>query len=33
MRKILFKGKRVDDNKWIEGYFYKIWNKVFLYGE
>ena len=30
MRKILFKGKRVDNGEWAEGYFFKIWNKVFL---
>ena len=30
MREILFRGKRVDNNEWTEGYLYKIWNKVFL---
>ena len=30
MREILFKGKRVDNGEWTEGYFFKIWNKVFL---
>lgn len=30
MREILFRGKRVDNNEWTEGYFFKIWNKVFL---
>lgn len=30
MREILFKGKRVDNGEWTEGYFFKIWHKVFL---
>ena len=30
MRDILFRGKRVDNGEWTEGYLYKIWNKVFL---
>lgn len=30
MREILFRGKRVDNGEWTEGYLYKIWNKVFL---
>ena len=30
MRKIFFKGKRVDNGEWAEGYFFKIWDKVFL---
>ena len=30
MRKILFKGKRVDNGEWTEGYFFKSWDKVFL---
>ena len=30
MREILFKGKRADNGEWIEGYFFKIWHKVFL---
>lgn len=30
MRDILFRGKRVDNDEWTEGYLYKIWNKVFL---
>lgn len=30
MREILFRGKRVDNGEWAEGYFFKIWNKVFL---
>ena len=30
MRKILFRGKRVDNGEWTEGYFFKSWDKVFL---
>ena len=30
MREILFRGKRVDNDEWTEGYFFKSWNKVFL---
>ena len=30
MKEILFKGKRVDNGEWTEGYFFKSWNKVFL---
>lgn len=30
MRETLFRGKRVDNGEWTEGYFFKIWNKVFL---
>lgn len=30
MRDILFKGKRVDNGEWTEGYFFKTWDKVFL---
>lgn len=30
MKEILFRGKRVDNGEWTEGYFFKIWNKVFL---
>lgn len=30
MREILFRGKRADNGEWTEGYFFKIWNKVFL---
>lgn len=29
-REILFRGKRVDNDEWTEGYFFKIWNKAFL---
>ena len=29
-REILFRGKRVDNGEWTEGYFFKTWNKVFL---
>lgn len=30
MRDILFRGKRVDNSEWTEGYFFKTWHKVFL---
>ena len=30
MRYILFRSKRVDNDEWTEGYFFKSWNKVFL---
>ena len=30
MKEILFRGKRVDNGKWTEGYFFKSWDKVFL---
>ena len=30
MRDVLFKGKRVDNGEWTEGYFFKTWDKVFL---
>ena len=29
-REILFRGKRVDNGEWTEGYFFKSWDKVFL---
>lgn len=30
MRKILFRGKRVDNGEWVEGYVYKIWESVYI---
>ena len=30
MKEILFKGKRKDTGEWIEGYFFKIWDRTFL---
>ena len=30
MRQIIFRGKRVDNNEWAEGYLFKIWNRTFL---
>lgn len=30
MRKILFRGKRIDNGKWTEGYLFKQWNRTFL---
>ena len=29
-REILFRGKRVDDDEWTEGYLFKSWNRTFL---
>lgn len=28
--KRLFKGKRIDNKEWTEGYLFKIWNRTFL---
>lgn len=30
MKERLFKGKRKDTGEWTEGYFFKIWDRVFL---
>lgn len=30
MQENLYRAKRKDDGKWIEGYFYKIWDKAFI---
>lgn len=30
MKEILFRGKRVDNGEWTEGYLFKSWDKVFL---
>lgn len=30
MREILFRGKRVDNGVWTEGYLFKQWNRTFL---
>lgn len=30
MKEILFKGKRKDTGEWIEGYFFKIWDRTFI---
>lgn len=30
MEEIIFRGKRKDTGEWTEGYFFKIWNRVFL---
>lgn len=29
-REILFRGKRVDNDEWTEGYLFKSWNRTFL---
>jgi hypothetical protein len=30
MREILFKGKRVDNGEWVEGFFFQIWEKTYI---
>lgn len=30
IRTIIFRGKRIDNGEWIEGYFFKSWDKTFL---
>lgn len=30
IRTIIFRGKRIDNGEWTEGYFFKSWDKVFL---
>lgn len=30
MREILFRGKRVDNDEWTEGYLFKIWDRTYL---
>ena len=30
MREILFRGKRVDNGEWVQGYVYQIWERVYI---
>lgn len=30
MDRYLFRGKRVDNGEWIQGYFFKIWEKTYI---
>jgi len=30
LREIMVRGKRIDDNKWICGYYFKSWDKEFI---
>ena len=29
-REILFKGKRLDNGEWVQGYYYKSWDDVYI---
>ena len=29
-REIIFRGKRIDNGEWTEGYLFKSWNRTFL---
>lgn len=30
MREILFRGRRIDNGEWIEGYLFQIWDDAFI---
>jgi uncharacterized phage protein (TIGR01671 family) len=30
MREILFRGKRIDNGEWIEGFFFQIWERTYI---
>jgi uncharacterized phage protein (TIGR01671 family) len=30
MREIKFRGKRVDNGEWVQGYYYRIWDKHYI---
>ena len=30
MREILFRGKRLDNGEWIEGFFFQIWERTYI---
>ncbi len=30
MREILFRGKRIDNSEWVEGYLYGIWEQRYI---
>lgn len=30
MREILFRGKRVDNSEWVQGYLFKSWDRAFI---
>lgn len=30
MREILFRGKRIDNGEWVQGYYFKIWDEHYI---
>ncbi len=30
MREILFKGKRLDNGEWVQGYLFCIWGRAYI---
>ena len=30
MREILFRGKRIDNGEWIEGYYFRVWDDHYI---